>query len=135
MPEIAIDENLKRHFHLFWDNFPAPVLLLHKDRTILARNQAAEAAGMVPGTRCSDRGGAEVHRGCLAVQALREQSAKRSVEYIEQLGVVMDSYWIPLPGHPDLYVHFGIDITAFAAERLFPSACRGGAACTSCSGA
>jgi chloramphenicol 3-O-phosphotransferase len=93
-------------------------MLVHKDRTILDRNRAAAAMGCVPGTRCVDRGAPAAHKGCLANQALREGTAKRSVQYVETMKVVMDSYWIPLPEHADMFVHFGIDITPYAAERL-----------------
>lgn len=122
MTTIELSPDIHTHFHLFWDNFPFPVMLLHKDRTILDRNKAAATAGCVPGTRCIDRGPKEIHKGCLANFALKEQGAKRKVEFIESRGVVMDTYWIPLPEHQDVYVHFGIDITEFAAERLFPKA-------------
>lgn len=133
MAEITLSEELRRNFHLFWDNFPFPVLLLHRDRTILDRNTAAEGVGCIPGTRCSDRGDKEAHQGCLANQALRENTTKRSVEFATGWNRVFDSYWIPLPGHDDIFVHFGIDITEYAAERLFPKHC--GSGCASCSGA
>jgi len=114
-----LSQEIHAHFHLFWDNFPFPVMLIRKDRTILDRNRAAEAAGCVPGTRCIDRGPKEGHKGCLATYALREQIAKRKVQYVDFMGIVMDSYWIPLPQHEDVYVHFGIDITEYAADRFF----------------
>lgn len=133
MPQIELDENLRNHFHLFYDNYPFPVLLVHKDRTILDRNTAAEAVGSVPGTRCSDAGPREAHKGCLANQALQEKTTRRSVLYVQGYGRIMDSYWIPLPGHDDVFVHFGIDITDYAAERLFPKD-GGHAGCNSCAG-
>jgi len=134
MPEVQLSEELRRHFHLFWDNFPFPVLLVYKDRTVLDRNSAAEAVGCVPGTRCSDQGSREAHKGCLANQALREKTTKRSVDYVAGWNRIMDSYWIPLPGYEDIYVHFGIDITDYAAERLFPKQCGGDSGCSSCAG-
>lgn len=111
--------DIHTHFHMFWDNFPFPAMLIRKDRVILDRNRAAEAIGCVPGTRCIDRGPKEAHKGCLASCALREQITKRKVHYVDSAGVVMDSYWIPLPQHEDVYVHFGIDITEYAADRFF----------------
>ena len=59
-----------------------------------------------------------MHKGCLADLALREQTAKRSVQYVEQMEIVMDSYWIPLPGYQDLFLHFGLDITTYATDSL-----------------
>lgn len=63
------------------------------------------------------------HADYRANKALREQAGVRAVGYIEHMGVVLDTYWIPLAGAEDLYVHFGIDITEFAADRLFPKKC------------
>lgn len=134
MTPIEISDDIRHHFHLFWDHFPFPVMLVHKSRTILDRNRAAEAIGCTPGTRCIDQGDKEMHRGCLAGQALREQTAKRSVVYIAQQGCVLDSYWIPLDGREDVYVHFGIDISQYAADHLFPSQCakQSGTTCSAC---
>ena len=134
MAEITLSEELHRNFHFFWDNFPFPVLLIHRDRTILDRNTAAEGVGCIPGTRCIDQGNKEAHQSCLANQALSEKTTKRSVEFVTGWDRVMDSYWIPLPGHDDIFVHFGIDITEYAAERLFPKHCASGSGCASCSG-
>ena len=121
MSEFKISEEMSRNFHLFWDNFPFPVMLVHKDRTILDRNRAAEGVGMVAGTRCIDAGKKEDHKGCLANQAIREKAAMRAVGYVEVMGMVLDSYWIPLSGeYGDIYLHFGIDITDYASERLLP---------------
>lgn len=116
MEPFELSEAVSRHFHLFWDNYPFPVMLIRKDRTILDRNRAAQAMGCEPGTRCSDRGEQAMHKGCLADQALREGVCKRAVNYIPQVDKVMDSYWIPLADASGLYLHFGIDITAYAAE-------------------
>lgn len=115
MPEIQLSEEIHRNFHLFWDNYPFPVMLVHKDRTILDRSPLAEAAGCVIGTRCIDRGNREAHKGCLADQALRQQTGKRAVVNLPEIGLVIDSYWIPLAGHPEVFVHFGADITAQVA--------------------
>jgi|GEM_PF-240108 len=139
MEQSTLDEKLSSSFHLFWDNFPSPVMLVRKDRTILDGNRAAEAMGCVPGTRCIDSGKKEDHRRCLAGQALQEQSAKRLVTYADNLGLVVDGYWVPLAGKPDLYLHFFIDITPYAADHLFPhsggnekNTCGAGGECASC---
>lgn len=135
MEKIEISEELSRNFHLFWDNFPFPVMLVRKDRTILDRNKPAEAMGCVPGARCIDSGKKEDHKGCLANQALQEQTAKRTVAYSEQLGLVVDGYWVPLAGEKDIYLHFFADITEYAAEHMFPAKeCSEGVGCSSCSG-
>lgn len=136
MKPIEISEELSRNFHLFWDNFPSPVMLVYKDRTILDRNKPAEAMGCLPGTRCSDSGKKEDHGKCLANQALQEQTAKRIVAYSDSLGMVVDGYWIPLAGEKDIYLHFFTDITEYAAERMFPKKeCEVESGCSSCTGA
>lgn len=128
-----ISQGIHSNFHLFWDNFPFPVMLVHKDRTILDRNKAGEAVGYTPGSRCADIGKKEDHQGCLANQALREQTAKRVVGYIAAAGAVFDSYWVPLAGSEDIYLHFFTDITEYAAEHLFPQKCGGESTdCRSC---
>lgn len=134
MSTIEISEEVRRNFHLFWDNFPFPVMLVYKDRTILDRNTAGEAVGYLPGSRCADLGDKEGHKVCQANQALREQSAKRLVSYIEPAKAVFDTYWVPLAGSEDIYLHFFTDITEYAAERMFPStSCGEGTnGCSSC---
>ncbi len=137
MEKKELSAELSRNFHLFWDNYPSPVMLVYKDRTILDRNKVAEAVGCVPGTRCIDSGKPEDHRQCLANQALEESVGKRLVAYSEQLGMVVDGYWVPLAGEPDIYLHFFADITAYAAGHMFPEKkeCAESAGCSSCTGA
>jgi predicted xylose isomerase-like sugar epimerase len=53
-------------------------------------------------------------------QALAEKSGKRAVGYNGQYKVVFDTYWIPLAGEEDLYLHFSINISEYAKESLFP---------------
>lgn len=125
MDHNQINQEIIKNFHIFWNNFPAPVLLLHKDRTIIAGNKAADLTGAIPGTRCCDQGPKEAHKKCLANIALKENKAQRLVDYSEMMGMVIDSYWIPVDGEPDLYVHFGIDITPYASENKFPQIAQG----------
>lgn len=120
MQKHEVSEELIRNFHIFWDNYPFPVMLVYKDRTILDVNKAGEAAGCQTGTRCIDTGKKEDHAGCLANQALKEHSAKRVVAYAENMGLVVDGYWVPLAGEQDIYLHFFADITEYAAEKMFP---------------
>lgn len=120
MQKHEVGEELIRNFHIFWDNYPFPVMLVYKDRTILDVNKAGEAAGCQTGTRCIDTGNKEDHAGCLANQALKEQTAKRVVAYAENMGLVVDGYWVPLAGEQDIYLHFFADITEYAAEKMFP---------------
>lgn len=118
MIEATVNDALKAHFHMFWDHFPFPVMLVRKDRTIIDRNDAAERAGCVPGTRCVERGPLSAHKGCLANRALAENTGLRQVKFVETANMVMDVYWIPVAGHQDLFIHFGSDITPYADETL-----------------
>lgn len=122
MSKFEVSEEIRRNFHLFWDNFPAAVMLVYKDRTILDRNKAAQEVEAMACAKCSDIGDKSQHTRCLAGIALREQTAQRRVELYEPYGLVLDSYWIPLAGQEDVYLHFGIDISEYAAERLFQPA-------------
>lgn len=136
MSTIEISDEIRKNFHLFWDNFPFPVMLVRKDRTILEANKPGQEIGCPVGTKCVDIGEMKHHAGCRANKALREGTGVREVSYVEHMGQVVDGYWIPLAGVEDVYVHFCIDITEFAADRLFPKTCgESGSACGSCSGA
>ena len=133
---IEISEEIRKNFHLFWDNYPSPVMLVHKDRTIIAANKMGQDIGCLVGTRCVDIGEKKHHAGCRANKALREAAGVREVVYTEYTGQVVDGYWIPLAGRDDLYVHFNNDLTEYAAERLFPAKCSSaGSECGSFSGA
>lgn len=135
MNTVKINDEIHRNFHLFWDNFPFPVMLIYKDRSILARNRSAEEIGIPVGVRCTDLSVDDSCKRCQATQALKEQRGKRLVSYYAPMEKVLDSYWIPLEGEADLYLHFGIDITDFAAEHLFPKTCADNEHhCESCAG-
>ncbi|HWR08073.1 hypothetical protein [Sporomusa sp.] len=101
-----IDTKIIEAFHLMWDNFPEPVMLVHKTREIIAVNSACSKAGGTAGIKCSSIGSPEQHKRCLANQALASQRATYSKG--ESNGRTVIGYWIPLPGHPDVYVHFGV---------------------------
>jgi hypothetical protein len=107
-------------------------MLVHKDRTILAVNKTAATEGYPTGVRCVELGKKEYHKGCLANQALSEQTAKRVVAYTDFREAVLDSYWIPLAGSEDLYLHFAADITPWAKESLIPNGCDASTTCSAC---
>jgi hypothetical protein len=132
MAAHQISDEIRSNFHLFYDNFPFPVMLVHKDRTILAMNKTAETVGYQTGIRCIDMGQKEHHKACLANKALSEQTATRLVAYFDFAGAVLDSYWIPLAGSDELFVHYAADITQWAAESLRPKQGDAGAGCATC---
>ncbi len=108
-------------FHLMWDAFPAVVMLIRKDRTIVDVNALGKRLGVTPGVKCFElTGECGVHEQCLANQALAEQTAKRGVGYVAALQGVYDAYWLPVPGRDDLYVHLSVDVSEFADPERFP---------------
>jgi hypothetical protein len=132
MAAHQVTNEILSNFHLFYDNFPAPVILVHKDRTILAMNKTAETVGYQTGIRCIDMGEKENHKACLGNKALSEQTGTRLVAYFDFAGAVLDTYWIPLTGSNELFVHYATDITPWAAESLRPKLCDAEAGCTTC---
>ena len=131
MSSIELSDEVRSTFHLFWDNFPAAATLVYKDRTIVEINTAARELGYPVGMKCIDLGEKKHHAGCRANVALRDKTGVREVAYYDFLDKVIDGYWIPLAGQEDFYVHFGIDITEFAHDRMFPkkSGCESGNCC------
>lgn len=93
-------------FHMMWDNFPEPVMLVHKSREILAINDVCRNAGGTVGAKCSELGGSERHKGCLANQAIAMKKTIYSKN--EANGRQIIGYWMPLTDYPDIYVHFSV---------------------------
>lgn len=73
MSKKEISEELVRNFHIFWDNFPFPVMLTHRDRTILDINRAAATAGYTAGTRCIDLGARKITAGAWLIRLFRNR--------------------------------------------------------------
>ena len=82
------NEEIIRAFHLMWDGFPEPIMLIRKSREIVAANKKAEAFGIKVGSKCSSYGKPEQHKGCRC-----------------------NGYWIPLPEQPEYILHFSVGIT------------------------
>jgi hypothetical protein len=115
----AINPDVLKAFHLMWDIFPATVLLVMRDRTILAGNQSAIERGFRLGMKCFQLSADGVHKHCKANAALDEGLAQRTVVYSPVTQKVNNSYWLPLAGEKDLFVHVVIDITQYAKPELF----------------
>ena len=120
MASHQLSDEIRRNFHLFWDNYPAAVILIHKDRRIMEINKVAEERGYPVGVQCISMGEKKHHASCKLVNAMREKSTARDVGYIDFLGQVVDTYWIPLAGVDDFYIHFANDITEWAKESMIP---------------
>ncbi len=114
---VNIQENLGvrietiEAFHMMWDNFPHPVLLLKKSREIVAMNKCAQERGYLACGKCFERGGkTEIHAGCLANTALELGEPQRKVSYNKATNRITDGYWLPVPDEKDLYLHFAVYI-------------------------
>ncbi|MDR2366639.1 MAG: hypothetical protein LBF58_00790 [Deltaproteobacteria bacterium] len=105
--EYHVDENLLQAFHLMYDNYPESVQLTHKSRTILAINPAAKAMGKDVGLLCSKIGSPERHRICQANKALKDRKPTWvTVNPAAPGGRQYVTFWLPIEGYPDLYIHF-----------------------------
>src|SRR4030043_578010 len=123
-PENAeVSPEILKAFHLVWDMFPTPVFLLRKNRTIVDFNQTARDRGVRLGAKCYQLSGDDcIHKQCLGNLALEEGVGKRSVGYYAPSKRFVDSYWLPIRGQKELFVHFAIDITKYANPELFTTA-------------
>ena len=106
---MNLDTKVVEAFQLMWENFPEPVTLVHKSREVIAVNTACAAFGRTPGMRCIEQGAPEAHRGCLANQALQTQTA--TYKTITRGDKTIISYWLPINGYPDYFIHFGVGVT------------------------
>ena len=101
-----MDAKVIEAFHMMWGNFPEAVMLIHKNRDILAVNDACRTSGGVVGVKCSELGGPEQHKGCLANQAIANKQTIYSKSEVG--GKTIIGYWMPLTDYPEVYVHFGV---------------------------
>lgn len=95
-------------FQLTWENFPDAMMLVRRDRTILARNAAmvAQPGSLPEGDKCfraNAREGKTTCQACRANEALWEQKAV--VCEGDLGGQRIRGYWIPLAGSSELYIH------------------------------
>jgi len=108
-----VDKSVIDAFDMMWGPFPEPVMLIQKNRTILAVNDAARAAGVPLGVKCSslnpETEGDNHCRQCKAPLALKQSQAVSCYAFTN--GRHMKAYWMPLKDVPDVYVHLGINIS------------------------
>jgi len=106
----VIEPRILEAFQTMWGPFPEPVMLIHKDRTVLAVNDLARTFGIPPGVKCHslnpDHGPDGNCRKCQANAALRTGTTIRTEEHYGDTKVL--GYWMPLAEAPEVYVHFGI---------------------------
>jgi len=100
-----IDQKVIEAFHMMWDSFPAPVRLIHKNKTVLAVNEVAQNMGMKTEVPCFAIGTPEAHKGCKANEAI--SSSKAQILNADSQRI---KYWLPVKDCPDVYVHYTITI-------------------------
>ena len=117
--QSAINPDVLKAFHLMRDAFPSSALLVTRNRTIQACNQAAVEKGLAVGMKCFQLTSDGVHSFCRANAALDNGVAEQSVGYRAATNKVNNSFWLPIAGEKDLFVHVVIDITQYAKPELF----------------
>ena len=92
-------------FHLMWDAFPGMARLIDKKHTVIAANPIAQSMGFMPNTICAKVASPEIHKKCKMAITLKTGEAHTD-------RVIEDRIrgWQPVPGYPDLVVHFAIMI-------------------------
>ncbi len=106
---MKLDRKVVEAFELMWGKFPEPVTLVHKSREVIAVNSACASFGRNPGVKCNEQGPAEAHSGCLANRALSSQEATYKSMILGDKHII--SYWLPIEGYPDYFIHFGVGVT------------------------
>ncbi len=115
------NERILDAFEQMWGPFPEPVMLIHKDRTILAVNTLARTAGCSTGVKCFSLNPEAVTstcKDCKANLALRERRTV-CIDTVQN-GNRIIGYWMPLTEAPDLYVHFGVGCAEAMGIQPYP---------------
>lgn len=115
---IEVPPKLVEAFTLMWGTYPGPASLVHKSKMIIAVNQACLLSGRKPGMICATWDSPGKHQGCLANRALKEQVPLH--KEVQTTDGIFRVYWLPIPGYPDLYVHFTTEPIAAETKE-----CRG----------
>ncbi|WP_319582240.1 hypothetical protein [uncultured Pseudodesulfovibrio sp.] len=114
-----IDQSVLDAFDTMWGLYPEPVMLIHACRDVLAVNRRAEELGIGSGIKCHSLYPREkTCPGCLANRMLKSGEAERKGALFPQTGRFLDSYWVPVKGVSDVYIHFGNDITEYVKPEL-----------------
>jgi hypothetical protein len=115
------NQQMLNAFEQMWGPFPEPVMLIRKDRTILAANDLARTAGISAGIKCfslNPEAATSACKDCKANLALREHRTVCCDEVRDGNRIV--GYWMPLVDAPDVYVHFGVGCAEAAGIQPYP---------------
>ncbi len=115
------NQQMLNAFEQMWGPFPEPVMLIRKDRTILAVNTLARTAGCSAGVKCFSLNPEAVTSACKACKANLALREHRTVCIdTVQNGNHIIGYWMPLVDAPDVYVHFGIGCAEAMGIQPYP---------------
>jgi hypothetical protein len=104
-----VEQKILDAFQTMWGPFPEPVMLVQKDRTILAVNDLCRSVGTPTGVKCfslNPEALTTTCKQCKANLALREHRTVCTES--TQNGHRIIGYWMPLKEEKDVYVHFGV---------------------------
>ena len=113
--ENSSEQELIRAFHMMWDNYPESVRLIDRKFRVVAGNTAYLQMGGQVEIKCNT-GDPALHRGCQAMACLKARETKKLVTEVE--GVPWDTFWIPVEGTEDYYVHFTNGLNAYIAKKM-----------------
>lgn len=96
---------LVEEFHHTWDTFPGVARIIDRKHKIIAANPIAEKAGFTVGVICAKVGAPKSHRDCKMMKMF--QTGETQIDH-----VLPDRIrgWMPIPGQPDLCIHFGLPL-------------------------
>lgn len=113
-----IEQAILDAFETMWGPFPEPVLLIDKDRTILAGNELARTAGIPAGAKCFSLNPGAVGAACNQCKANLALREHRTVcTELTLNGEQITAYWMPLRSNSDVYVHFGFCVCESMSRR------------------
>ncbi len=99
-------------FHMMWDAFPGMARLIDKKHKVIAANPMAQSKGFMPNVLCAKIASPDIHKKCKMAITFKtgEAHADRVIE--DRI-----RGWQPVPGYPDLVVHFAIMIPDSEEDR------------------
>jgi hypothetical protein len=110
--DTQLEQTLSQAFHLMFDHYPEAAQLTFKDKRIVALNPACQALGREVGMFCAKNGSPEAHKGCMANKMLKNgQAIWTQASAPNSHGQAPVVFWLPVEGHPEYYIHFGVGIT------------------------
>ena len=107
------EDQLIAAFEMMWGKYHEPVTLTHRNFTIIAVNEACKATGQVAGVKCNATNPG-LHKGCQAMEALKTNQSK--IVTSDRDGIHWTSFWIPVSGFPDYFIHFTNGLNEYMAK-------------------